>query len=171
VSKDYLKSLDPKLAPYPFDKVDEWKRLTSFITDKTLETVLGKDGQGDARCDALMASLADESEGNSTQASEKKQFWGKPRPAEEVVDADMQDVSKKEGKRDRLLRFPVFNLKRSWRPGATGEQLSRDSRDKSWVSTLAKATVGSADPYILQLLSHVVATDLDGGMSSLIHQV
>jgi len=167
VSKDYLKSLDPKLAPYPFDKVEEWKRLTSFVTDKTLETVLGKDGQGDARCDALMASLADESEGNSTQASEKKQFWGKPRPAEEVSDADMQDVSRKDGKRDRLLRFPAFNLKRSWRPGATGEQLSRDSRDKSWVSILGEAISSSADLYHEQLLSHVVTTDLDGGRSRL----
>lgn len=31
------------------------------------------------------------------------------------------------------LRFPVFRLKKSWRDGAVGEEVTRYSRDKSWL--------------------------------------
>lgn len=34
---------------------------------------------------------------------------------------------------ERMMKFPVFNLKRSWREGAVGEEITRYSLDKSWL--------------------------------------
>lgn len=129
ISRDYLKTLDRNLAPYPFAVIEEWRSLTNFITKTTLSSVLGFDAAGDARCDALMASLADEMEGEAAQSlTSKKMIWGKPRPEQQKQASDTPTIEN-----EKVLRFPVFDLKRSWKPGASGEELSRDSRDKSWV--------------------------------------
>lgn len=151
ISSEYLKTLDPKLAPYPFDKQAEWKRLTSLITSVTLNQVLGYDDNGDSRCDSLMSSLADEKEaapGGSNNGRPRSQ-WGKERQVNEIDEMDraaksgssignadveegdwQEDVKK--GK-ERCMRFATFDLKRSWREGAVGEEITRDARDKSWV--------------------------------------
>ena len=136
ISKEYLRSLDPKLAPYPFSALVEWKSLISFITSTTLVDVLGVDAAGDACCDALMTSLADEAEGEAMQSSlNKKMFWGKPRSEQET---SSETCGTRKAKTDKVLQFPIFDLKRSWRPGAEGEELSRDSRDKNWVSAVVR---------------------------------
>lgn len=147
ISSDYLKTLDPKLAPYPFEKQTEWKRLTSLITSHTLETVLEADKNGDSRCDSLMSSLADEYEGTSPSSSSqqiRKSQWGKERKINEIDEMDrvmvIDDNERKDWQedikkgRERCMRFANFDLKRSWRVGALGEEITRDSRDKSWVS-------------------------------------
>lgn len=144
ISPEYLKTLDPKLAPYPFEKQAEWKRLTSMITSHTLNTVLGTDYNGDHRCDSLMSSLADEFEGSSssTQQGKQRSQWGKEREINEIDEMDRaNDLNKREdGKgadmargRETCMRFANFDLKRSWRAGAHGEEITRDSRDKSWL--------------------------------------
>lgn len=144
ISQDYLKTLDPKLAPYPFEKQAEWKRLTSLITSHTLNTVLGTDSNGDSRCDSLMSSLADEFEGTSysLQQQAQKSQWGKERKINEIDEMDKVNTDENERKdwqedvkkgRERCMRFANFDLKRSWRSGALGEEITRDSRDKSWV--------------------------------------
>ena len=33
----------------------------------------------------------------------------------------------------RRLTFPKFSLKRSWKDGAVGEEISRYAKDKSWL--------------------------------------
>lgn len=134
VSTDYLKSLDPKLAPYPLDGLDTWRSLTTFITPETLTRVLGQDIQGDSRCDSLMASLADEFGGEAAQKTSKgKTFWGKPRPGPTETGHERSDAPLSY-QTERLLRFVPVDVKKSWRQGATGEELTRDSRDKTWVS-------------------------------------
>lgn len=151
VSPEYLKTLDPKLAPYPFDKQAQWKRLTSLITSHTLQQVLGNDNNGDSRCDSLMSSLADEKEAapGAGSTGRPRSQWGKERQINELDEMDrtangsagtrqeeekegdwQEDVSK--GK-ERCMRFATFDLKRSWKEGAVGEEITRDSRDKSWV--------------------------------------
>lgn len=65
---------------------------------------------------------------------------GEGREGEEGVVEEEEDEE-----RDRFLGFPVFDLKRSWKSGATGEEITRDSRDKSW------------------LLSHIIHHDLQDG--------
>lgn len=151
ISQDYLKTLDPKLAPYPFEKQTEWKRLTSLITSNTLNTVLGFDGNGDSRCDSLMSSLADEFEGIPSSSSSKidkpKSQWGKERQINELDEMDrVNNPDYKNGKendwqedvkkgKEKCMRFANFNLKRSWRIGALGEEITKNSRDKSWVGS------------------------------------
>jgi A1 cistron-splicing factor AAR2 len=151
ISPEYLKTLDSRLAPYPFDKQAEWKRLTSLISQETVIQVLGVDSNGDCRCDSLMSSLADEKEGAASTS--RRSQWGKERSVNELnemaradtvtssdaIDQDekidegtlLEEVSK--GK-ERCMRFASFDLKRSWRDGAMGEEITRNSRDKSWVS-------------------------------------
>jgi len=46
------------------------------------------------------------------------------------VEGEEEAGSFDQGKR---LRFPQFDLKRSWREGAVGEEITRYSRDKSWL--------------------------------------
>lgn len=173
ISKDYLKTLDPKLAPYPFDKQAEWKRLTSLITSHTLRNVLGVDSNGDSRCDSLMSSLADENEGAPSSSSSAAQGgsasgkprsqWGKERQVNEIDEMDKAHITDpeeagggdwqedvKKGK-ERCIRFACFDLKRSWKAGAVGEVITRDSRDKSWVSCRPLSAVPNGENGIVVL--------------------
>lgn len=165
LTHDQLRTLDPQLAPYPFEGHKQWKELTSLITQKTLDTVLGVDAMGDSRADALMSSKTDEliaSRSNAGRATidSARTVWGKPRESSDgniresnAIPESTEDVSHDKNELDesqsgvpaeagsisddqpteRILSFPVFDLKRSWREGASGEELSTNSRDKSWV--------------------------------------
>jgi A1 cistron-splicing factor AAR2 len=117
VSPDYIKSADAELAPYPFDKADEWKSLTSFVDIACLCRVIGLDENGDAVVDAQMPSTADE-----ILVGQTKQ-WGKKRELEPAPKDEQEE----------LLQFVKFDLRRSWQEGSTGEELSRNARDKSWL--------------------------------------
>lgn len=164
ISREYLQNLDRSLAPYPSpesDHTQRWKRLSGYITEKTLARVVGIDGKGVARVDALLegwkerAELIDAKEKQSAQNRESgegdvqgKTFWGKERPAErdgaqveEGIDSDRDDNDRDE----EGLEFIKFDDKRTWPKGAVGAELSRWSKDKSW------------------LLSHVVETQLETG--------
>lgn len=101
-----------------------------------------------------MSSLADEKEAalgqdgsSSAEAQAERSQWGKERQINEIDEMDrsiaesngepvesdtawQEDVKK--GK-ERCMHFASFDLKRSWRAGAVGEEITRDSRDKSWV--------------------------------------
>lgn len=166
LSRDQLRTLDPQLAPYPFNQHKSWQSLTSLITQKTLDDVLNQDSAGDSRADALMASKADEvaarrqnSQNIARNEAEDRTTWGKPRPeSHDFADAAVAPTSSAmtavmgaeqsvmaEGEQEAVLNFPVFDLKRSWPPGAVGEELSLASRDKSW------------------LLGNVIQTQLSGG--------
>ena len=118
ISDDHLKSLDKELAPYPFDRLDTWKHLTGHISKEVVDGVLGESG----RVDGMMQAVGEDDE----------------------VEAKVETQSF-EG--ERTMRFPRFRLKRSWRDGAVGEEITRYARDKSW------------------LLGHAVTTSLSSGSS------
>jgi hypothetical protein len=158
LSEEYLKSLDASLAPYPQEEIaTEWASLTGFVTEGTLARVVGLDEKASAMVDALMGSSMDEvapgPDGNSGRRT-----WGKERTEEEneeveeegenkiseILDEEEEDAAGVlEG--EELLLFVKFDEKRSWPKGAVGEELSRWSKDKSW------------------LLSEVVKTQLNDG--------
>lgn len=104
MSDDSLRTLDKELAPYPFDGLEQWKGLTSHVDARTLDEVVPG-----GRVDGMTPVLGEEAEkGEGELGSE--------------VDRGMDG-----------LRFAQFRLKRSWRDGAVGEEVTRYSRDKSWL--------------------------------------
>ena len=55
-------------------------------------------------------------------------------PAEAEAQAQVLEVDAAvEQAKERAMRFIAADLKRSWKRGAVGEEVSRNSRDKSWV--------------------------------------
>ena len=142
VSRDHLRSIDTTMAPYSFDQLPTWKALTQHVDEVCVGRVVGFDDNGDARLDALTDVAGDEQHIPTSSQS----VWGKQRH-----DFDMSDVvqADTETTEEDLLRFVNFSLKRSWRAGAVGEEITRNSKDKSW------------------LLGNVIATQLNHGMSLL----
>lgn len=104
ISEDHLKSLDKELAPYPFNGLNVWKATTSHITEETLQTVLGED---------RMLSGMTHVTGEETEKGESMLGTGH---------------TEEEG-----IKFVQFRLKKSWREGAVGEEVTRYSKDKSWL--------------------------------------
>ena len=105
ISDDHLKTLDAELAPYPFEGLDRWKALTRHISQDVVQTVLGPS----ERVDGMM-----QAEG------------------EEDVE-DGKECRARSATGHQTMRFPQFRLKRSWRDGAIGEEVTRYARDKSWL--------------------------------------
>ena len=114
ISVDHLKTLDPELAPYPFDGSHKWTALTNKVNQMVLDEVIGTDG----RVDGMM--LVDGEEDELSELNKAKRTDGRP-----VLDPDQLDTKR--------LRFPKFDLKRSWKSGAVGDEVTRFSRDKSWL--------------------------------------
>lgn len=143
VSQDHIKSLDRALAAYPFEKLEEWKSLTSHIDTACLARVIGFDSAGDARLDSLSPSSSElkTSQRPDAKPLEPKMTWGKPRPeAEDDMLPEATPAASEE-----VLNFAAFDLKRSWPEGAVAEDLTKHSTDKSW------------------LLQHVAKLQLEGG--------
>lgn len=110
ISDDHLRALDPGLAAYPFDGLEAWKSLTSALTDKIIIDVLGSRISG---IDGMRGVEGDK---------------------EDLAATGDEDVSGiEEGGDRRKLRFVQYDLRRSWRDGAVGEEVTRYSRDKSYL--------------------------------------
>lgn len=110
---DYLQSLDSMLAPYPFGGWEDWKNLTGEINQEMLDRIIGAHG----RIDGLAMVEGQEEEKDLVEALKKMQ-------------TSSDTAVEEEG---GVLRFTQFNLKRSWRSGAVGEEVTKWSRDKSWL--------------------------------------
>ncbi|WVQ72384.1 hypothetical protein IAR50_001936 [Cryptococcus sp. DSM 104548] len=115
ISEANLKSLDVELAPYPFDGIKAWKALTSEITPSIVSIVIAA-----GEINGLTPVLDQDDETLSKEMKEK------------LEEMEMRSRLEEEGNTDNLA-FVRFNLKRSWREGAVGEEVTRYSRDKSWL--------------------------------------
>ena len=130
----------------------------------------------DGMMEVLTSTTSAKGKGRTTgdvneEVSQRRQ-WGKARPEYEVhtshqaaqastngdsaMEGSIGDVAKPgaaseislaASQREKKLHFADYDLKRSWRTGATGEEITRDSRDKSW------------------LLAHIVEHQLGGSKS------
>lgn len=145
VSRDYLKSIDRRLAPYPLDRWTEWKGLTSMIDDVCLGRVIGFDERGDARVEGIMSDLVERStQPVGVPRTSKSKVWTRKGKGSETGmdveeptgDVDAREVEENDGDdSEALLRFCSFDLKRSWRRGAIGEEVTKWSQDKGWLFT------------------------------------
>ncbi|EIW70412.1 hypothetical protein TREMEDRAFT_28713 [Tremella mesenterica DSM 1558] len=127
---DHLKTLDPHLAGYDFSHFPLWRLLTSEIDQRVLDDVIGSDG----RVDGLTLV--------NGETDDFPELAGEREKGEEVK--EMEEV--------RKMNFPMFDLRRSWKDGAVGEEVTRYSMDKSWLLGNVIRRVGGADP--MTLLAH-----------------
>lgn len=129
VDEAELRSLDPQLAPYPFARLEEWKKLTGHITPAIVTRVLG-----DGRIDG-MTQVEGEKDELSAAVEEAKRALRK-----EGFDPTPTSLSGENS--GRKMVFPTFDLKRSWKEGATGDEVTRWSRDKSQLWTKVCSETG-----------------------------
>ena len=128
MSDGHLRTLDPELAAYPFEGLGGWKDLTGYVTQEALDDVIGVQG----RVDGMKVVQGEE--------EDKEELLPEHRALEKRgVDTGAGDGDQ------RAMKFVAFRLKKSWRDGAVGEELSRYAVDKSW------------------LFGHIVNTQLRGG--------
>ncbi|GAA5919404.1 hypothetical protein JCM1841_005995 [Sporobolomyces salmonicolor] len=165
VSTEYLRTLDPHLAPYPApssDQVRRWTALSGLITPATVARVVGVDEKGCGRVDALMESAEEAQELRRAGGDEGgRRFWGKKRgeaeaeaevtevvevEEEEPGEGEAQQAEEDDGEGEGRLEFVRFDARRSWPPGAVGEELSRWSKDKSWLLSEVVRTQLGGDP-------------------------
>ncbi|GMK53906.1 hypothetical protein CspeluHIS016_0104920 [Cutaneotrichosporon spelunceum] len=107
-----LRALDPHLAPFPFARLDDWKALAAPISAAVLQDALP------GVVDSLTPVEGDVDEVDEVLRRRKG--------------ADGMEVGESEtAAKPERIRLPMFDLKRSWRPGATGDEVTRWSRDKS----------------------------------------
>jgi len=104
LERTHLKTLDAKLGVYPLYRTKMWQGLTGAVTTGDIERLVGKAG----KLDSLMDS-----------------------PADDEVAKGQPQVITTEG--TVSLAFVPFDLKRSWAADAVGTEVTRYSRDKTWL--------------------------------------
>lgn len=133
LSRDHLRTLDTELAAYPLYGWNDWKALLSCVGDADVVRLLG----WKRKLDSLWESPADDEVLQKATSSQT----GKVESTGEHQQEGEQQVEQQEDQ----LSYAPFDLRRSWRKGAVGEEVTTYSRDKSW------------------LLQHVIKEHFGGG--------
>ena len=107
ITDDRLKGLDKELAAYPFEGLGLWRSLVTRVTEGMLDKVMAERKEG--RLDGMTGIKGIEEE-----------------------DVRLNTRSGKLETEGKLV-FPVVDAKRSWRDGAVGEEVTKYSKDKSWL--------------------------------------
>ncbi|KAI8364489.1 A1 cistron-splicing factor [Choanephora cucurbitarum] len=108
-----IRDFDRNMGPYPLDQpmyYQRWKKLTSYITPGLVRRVLPNNGKVShlpEKSPDLSALL------NETSVNDKR--LGK-------------SLEREEG-----MEFTRFDVRRSFPPGATGDEITKWSLDKSWL--------------------------------------
>jgi hypothetical protein len=114
ISDDSLKGLDKELAAYPFEGLGLCRSLLTQVTPGVVEKVMKERKEG--RLDGMTGVQGIEEEDARLNSS---------------INQDGKVEVGVEG--ERRLAFPVVDPKRSWRDGAIGEEITKYSKDKSWL--------------------------------------
>ena len=131
ITDDRLKGLDKELAAYPFEGLGLWRSLVSRVTEDLLDKVMGERKEG--RLDGMTSIKVME---------------------EEDVRLNSRGKLNAEGK----LIFPVVDAKRSWREGAIGEEVTKYSKDKSWLlGDVVKNEGGESIPIVESEADHQIS--------------
>jgi len=100
-----MRQFDQYLGTYPVTNWKKWNRLTNYITPRLISVVLPNKG----KITNTSSSTVDEKELQL-----------------------INNVSDFE-KDDQKILFTEIDFKKSWRPGAIGEEVTKYSQDKSWL--------------------------------------
>ncbi|CAD6976136.1 unnamed protein product [Tilletia controversa] len=129
VGQDHLRTLDPYLIPYPHTTRSAWTDASAHLSRAdvgpgVVARVCGIDEwTGDAHVDSfteLDSSTPSSAPGTGLSAAERR--------LEEQLRSGGVSTTKEE-----KLRFTSFDLRRSWKVGTVGTELTRWSVDKSWL--------------------------------------
>ncbi|OAV91838.1 hypothetical protein PTTG_08131 [Puccinia triticina 1-1 BBBD Race 1] len=134
-SLDYMKTIDSKLAPYPMKDYDRWRALTNYVTTEQVSKIIGFDNQEDALLDSLISnnvSLSSHPPPPLSNSLPNRTQWGKPRTQKDELQVDTNQHPQSQFK-ERTTSWPFIDLKRSWPKDALGPELTKWSRDKSWL--------------------------------------
>ncbi|KAF0449825.1 AAR2-domain-containing protein [Gigaspora margarita] len=104
--KSDMRQFDSFLGVYPLTPPTDWKKwinLTNYITPSLISRILPNEG----RMNNVSSSTVDEDELLNIKGSSK--FY------------------------EDIILFTKFDLKKSWRPGAVGQEITKYSLDKSWL--------------------------------------
>ncbi|KAL9939363.1 hypothetical protein V8E36_002176 [Tilletia maclaganii] len=156
-SPDHLRALDPQLVPYPHTTTSVWQRATAHLSDtktgpSTVARVCGIDSwTGDAHIDSF-SELVEEQE---TQGPTAGGVSSRMAQAEQALADQLRNSGKFDGSPEHahaMLNFTSFDLKRSWKPGTFGQDLTRWSVDKSWLlaDTVQKAGNGRLEDLLAE---------------------
>ena len=136
ISDDHLRTLDPELAAYDFTQLPLWRRLVGALTPDIIVEVLGSDGRADGLMQVdgedEMAELSDLRKAASV-AGTSSSVQGVDAEHEGPSSAPPTRIDEMAKGQSDKMHFPTFNLQRSWRKGAVGEEVTRYARDKSWL--------------------------------------
>ncbi|KAH9823964.1 A1 cistron-splicing factor [Melampsora americana] len=133
-SIDHMKSIDSGLAPYPIERYPRWKSLTSHIQPNLVEEVFGFDSRDDVILDSLMCN--EESEQINLTHHTRHISDSYPRdPNSNLFNKNLKQTNqiKSNELNEKFTTWPKINLKRSWPKDSIGEELTKWSRDKSWL--------------------------------------
>lgn len=98
------------MGPYPLDPptyFQTWKKLTGYVTPGLVRRVLPNNGK--------VSHLPDKSADLPNSSNVKAKRLGK-------------EIEKEEG-----MDFTAFDIRKSFPPGASGDEVTRWSLDKSWL--------------------------------------
>lgn len=116
LTQEHLRSLDSELAAYPLYRWDAWKALTSCVSDMDIVRLVGPK----RKLDSLFESPADDEVAPKGHVGQSGT-------------ADATDVALQPWPTEGHLSYAPFDLRRSWRKGAVGEEVTTYSKDKSWL--------------------------------------
>ncbi|CAG8504582.1 3514_t:CDS:2 [Ambispora leptoticha] len=111
--KSDMRQLDQYLGAYPLNTYQKWHNLTDHVTPSLVSRILPDQG----RLNNISSSTVDEEELQDIRGKEK---------------GNKQQYQQEESVNDTIM-FTKFDLKRSWRPGAFGPEVTKYSQDKSWL--------------------------------------
>lgn len=105
-----IREFDRNMGPYPLDPptyFQRWKALTGYITSSLVRRVLPNNGR--------VSHLPDKSPDLPNSINVKEKRLGK-------------EIEKEEG-----MEFTKFDIRKSFPDGASGDEITRWSLDKSWL--------------------------------------
>ena len=152
-----LLEMDDQLAAFEFGKLAAWQALTKGIDGRVLDRVIGQDTRGDYRVDALMECASNDTIRTGVSRLGGTKVWGKPRSE---IDGGAVEEMGEIVDEENYLRFPVYDVRRSWPAGAVGSDLSRWSLDKSWlVGRIIREDLGGGE-FILYPPLHSISSSV-----------
>lgn len=132
-SIDHMKSIDSGLAPYPIERYPIWKSLTSFIQPDLVEEVFGFDVRGDSMIDSLMCNEQENSNSSNQFTHTRNISSSYPRHQNPLPDNKPSSKFQSDQSNEKFTNWPTINLKRSWPKDSIGAELTKWSRDKSYL--------------------------------------
>ncbi|KAI8967137.1 A1 cistron-splicing factor [Mycotypha africana] len=141
-----IRDFDRNMGPYPLDPptfYERWKQLTNYITPGLVHRILPNNGKVSHLPEKGSDSLEPSQDTNNSSSSSS-------RPPETLDPATIKDQRLgKQIEKEQGMEFTPFVLRHSFPKGAVGQEVTRWSLDKSWLTRQLLNTVYHGDYKVL----------------------